>query len=232
MKGLFAVAAAALLTTGCAQGLYPGLYAPRTPVMVRPRATTPVPVSPVGRWDEVMRLPVRSHVEVLTMDGLNAGALARADGREIRIDVGGQELAIARDDVMRVDLVDLPGSEAGAVAKRAARGALLGAGAAGLVSWVFGDQAWPPPGVLVRAGVAGGAVAGGQTALIQRQGRIVYLAPRQTSPAATQSDTRPAAKGGASLPESEKGSPVAGIVRAKTPDAPQWTVPNPVKIVK
>jgi hypothetical protein len=101
-----------------------------------------------------------------------------------------------------------------------------------LVSWVFGDQAWPPPGVLVRAGVAGGAVAGGQATLIQRQGRLVYLAPGMASPAATPYEEPAAAPGDAPLPECAKGSPVAGIVRGKTPGAPQYAVPNPVKIVR
>jgi hypothetical protein len=179
-----------------------------------------------------MRLPVQSQVEVLTMDGLSVGALARADGREIRVDVGGQELALLRADVMRVDLVDLPGSEVGGVAKRAARGALLGAGAAGLVGWVFRGQAWPPPGVPVRAGVAGGAVAGGQAALNQRQRRIVYLAPGMASPSATPYEEPAAAPGDAPLPACAKGPPVAGIVRGKTPEAPQRAVPNPVKIVR
>ena len=63
----------------------------------------------------------------------------RADRRrsiDLRLSVGGGEMA--RGEVLRVDLVNLPGTEV-AVAKRAGVGAALGVGAAALVSAVIGE---------------------------------------------------------------------------------------------
>jgi hypothetical protein len=95
--------------------------------------------------------------------------------------VGRVEEQIPRADVLRVDLVDLPGSEAGAVARQAGLGAALGVGAAALIAGVIGGQAWPLPGALVRGGAAIGAIAGGEAALAARQGRLIYLAEHQGS---------------------------------------------------
>jgi hypothetical protein len=133
-----------------------------------------------GRWDNVMRLPPGSVVDVLSMDGAAyVGGLTAADGWSVSVNVNGIDEPIPRADVLRIDLVDLPGSEVRAVARQAGIGAVLGAGAAALVAGVIGGSAWPPPGALLRGGAAIGGVAGGSAALAARQGRIVYLAEHQ-----------------------------------------------------
>jgi hypothetical protein len=124
-----------------------------------------------------MRLPPNATIDVLTWDGAaHVGLFASADGGSLRLMTAGREELLPRDDVVRVDLVDLPGSEAGAVAKRAGRGALLGMGAMALITGVIGGDAWPPPAVALRAGAAYGAVLGGREALVERRRGIVYLA--------------------------------------------------------
>jgi hypothetical protein len=135
--------------------------------------------TPWGRWDRVMLLPSDSMISVLTMDGVRVGKLTRADGYGVQASVSGMQAQIARADVMRIDLVDLPGSEVAAVAKRTAGGAALGLGAAALVAGVLGGDAWPPPGALLRAGAATGGVVGAQSALIDRQSRVIYIAESQ-----------------------------------------------------
>ena len=175
------VAAAGL--TGCAQMLTPYGYGPG----YRPYPLARPPVLPVdqsaaarGRWDQVMRLPAASTIDVLTVDGAtHIGQLTGSDSYSVRLLVGGIEQQVTRAEVLRVDLVDLPGSEVGAVAKRAATGAALGLGAAALIAGVIGGPSWPPPGAMLRGGAAIGGVAGGEAALAARQGRLIYLAENQ-----------------------------------------------------
>lgn len=164
------------LATGCAPYYAPN--AGRAGYPVRSMSATPAadPYSSRGRWDNVMRLPAGASIEVLTWySGARAGRIASADGASIRILIDGAEEEIFRRDVVRVDLVDLPGSEAGAVARRAAGGALIGMGGATIVSAVIGGAAWPPPAVSLRAGAALGALAASQAELINRRGRMIYL---------------------------------------------------------
>ncbi len=174
MKKLIVVVAAAVFASGCAPFLYPGHY----PIAPRVRVQPLPPPVPAGRWDNVMRLPRFATIDVLTRDGAaHIGAIVRADSDRVRVLIAGEEREIERSQVVRVDLVDLPGSEAGAVANGALRGALLGAGAAVLIGGVIGGEAWPPPGVLVRGLAAVGGVSAGQGTIAQRRGRLIYLAP-------------------------------------------------------
>jgi hypothetical protein len=171
---LVIIATAALTTTACAPMLNP-YAAGRSPYRVRRYAAAP---QPVNRWDIVMRLPATAIVDVLTMDGIaRTGRFVAADVKAIRIHADAVEQEIPKVDVMRIDLVDLPGSDAGAVLKKGARSALLGIAGMTVVAAVIGGEAWPPPGVLVRAGAAGGAWSGGQREMLRRQPRIIYLAP-------------------------------------------------------
>ena len=89
--------------------------------------------------------------------------------------VNGAEEEISRAEIVRVDLVDLPGSEVKAVARRTAGGALLGMGVALIVSGVIGGPAWPPPAASLRAGAALGGVSAAQAELNNRRGRMIYL---------------------------------------------------------
>jgi hypothetical protein len=177
----FIVLAAAILTTGCSPAFY-GLargHYPYGPPYGRPHQPV-VEQVPTGRWDNVMRLPHGSTIDVLGANGAaTIGAILGADIDSVRVAVDGAEVRIARADIVRVDLIDLAGSEFRAVTRKAARGALLGVGAAALIGGVIGGEAWPPPGPALRAGAAIGGVSAGQATLFQRAGRLIYLAPQQ-----------------------------------------------------
>jgi hypothetical protein len=183
---------ASVTTTGCTALLpYQGAYG-RYPMMMRPAPMPAVdPGSAVrGRWDHVMRLPRESVIDVLEMDGTaHLGKMTGVDGYGLGVLVNGIERQIPRADIVRIDLVDLPGNEAAAAAKRAGAGALIGMGAAVLAGAVIGGGAWPPPAAMVRAGAAIGGVAGAESLLILRQKRLVYLAEfQQLLPAERRSD--------------------------------------------
>ena len=176
MRKALVIVPLAVLTTGCSQLLYPGLGHP----MMAPysRRTAALAMPPIGRWDNVMRLPAASTVDVLTVDGVpTVGSIVSATAQSVTLRSGGVDVRVDRREIVRVDLVDLAGSEVAEVAKSTARGAALGAAAVTVVGAVIGGQAWPPPGVLVRAGVAAGAASGLQTGLATRQRRILYIAP-------------------------------------------------------
>jgi hypothetical protein len=179
MRKLFLICAAAFLTSGCSALLYSGAAGPYRPVprhyYGHPRLQ---PEVPTGRWDNVMRLPRASTIDVLTKDGAaTIGLIAGSDVQSVRLQIDGADVTIARADIVRVDLVDLAGSDVDAVARSAGRGALLGAGAVALVTGVLGEPYWPPPSRALRAGIAIGGVAAGQAELTRRAGRILYLAP-------------------------------------------------------
>src|SRR5262245_60012016 len=134
-KGIVVVLAA-VTTTGCSQLLQRGLYAPARPPMVA--AAPLLPSMPIGRWDNVMRLPRGSIVDVLSANGQAfVGQVIGADGFSVRVVVQGVEQQIPRADVVRVDLVDLPGSEVREAAKGVGLGAALGVGAAAVISGVI-----------------------------------------------------------------------------------------------
>jgi hypothetical protein len=189
---------AAAAGSGCSQVLAP--YGARYRPYPAARPYVPAPPDPEraarGRWDSVMRLPGGTVIDVLSMNGETfVGAFGGADGSSVRVMVNGMEESIPRAEVLRVDLVDLPGSETGAVVKRAGLGAALGVGAAALVAGVIGGHAWPPPGALLRGGAAIGGVAGAEAALAARQGRLIYLAEHQASvPYAATPDDRVSAR--------------------------------------
>ena len=179
MKRLSVIVAAALVATGCAPLMYPGAqpgpygYAPPS----RSRAAYAPEPPPFERWDNVMRLPYGAVIDVLTSDGAaHVGLFAGADIGAVRITTDKQETGIDRGEVVRVDLVSLPGSNVRAVARSAAGGALLGVGAAALFSAVIGGGMWPPPGVLLRGGAAVGGLSAGTAAATNRQPRLIYLA--------------------------------------------------------
>jgi hypothetical protein len=181
MKMLLLVVAT-VLTTGCSALLQPGPYHRSRYGYGRPSMVAS-DYAPVGRWDLVMRLPRQTTIDVLTRDGqAHVGWFGGADEQHVRLDVAGAAVQLARVDIVRIDLVDMPGSTTGAVARRAAGGAILGTAGAALLAGIIGGQAWPPPGALLRAGAAGGALAGGEAELARRHPRIVYLAPNMARP--------------------------------------------------
>jgi hypothetical protein len=174
---LIVIVAAASLTTGCSPLMYSGPYGRVLPPHYGQRPPQ-VEAVPVGRWDNVMRLPRASTIDVLTTDGAaSIGLVAGADAQSIRLVMERVEVRIARADIVRIDLVDLAGSETAAVARKAARGALVGVGVVGVLTGVLGGELWPPPARAVRAGVALGAVGAGQAEMLRRSPRLIYLAP-------------------------------------------------------
>jgi hypothetical protein len=180
MKGALVIVLVAVSTTGCSELLYPGLARPR---LVPHAGRAVAPPLPIGRWDNVMRLPRGATIDVLTVDGAaTIGAIAETTVGSVTVHADGGEVRVAREAIVRVDLLDLPGSEAAAVARSAGRGALLGGATAAVIGAVIGGEAWPPPGVLMRAGLAAGAAAGLQAGMTRRQGRVLYIAPARLPP--------------------------------------------------
>lgn len=180
MRKVLLVGIAAVVTTACSPALYglPGRSYPLHPSLGQRHSY--VEPTPTGRWDNVMRLPRGSTIDVLTANGAaNVGPISGADIDTVRVVVDGADVRIARADVVRVDLVDMAGSEAVAVARKATRGALLGAGLAALISGVVGGEAWPPPGPVLRGGAAIGGVSAGEVEVMKRAGRLIYLAPER-----------------------------------------------------
>jgi hypothetical protein len=228
MKRALVLIPLVLLTAGCSPLLYPGPGRSMAASPYAMRSLAPAP-APVGRWDNVMRLPAQSTIDVLTSNGVpTIGPIVSADAQSVVVLVNGTDVRIARAGIVRVDLVDLAGSETAAVIRSSARGALLGAGAAALIGAVIGGAAWPPPGALVRAGVAGGAVSGGQAALAGRQARILYLAPSQPpvrypSSQVPYPDLSDPSQGAIELPACADGASAAGI----QPPGPASAVPSP-----
>ena len=112
-------------TSGCARMLVPLTLMAIYNEGKGPIRESSVPIDPYvgvrGRWDEVMRLPAKSVVDVLTMEGTaHVGLLTRADARAVRILINGVDEQIARADVLRLDVLYFPGPEAGAIVRRAA----------------------------------------------------------------------------------------------------------------
>lgn len=199
MKKLIVIVAAAGLTAGCSPLMYSGPYGRMAPPPYGHhyggRAQV-VEAVPMGRWDNVMRLPRASTIDVLTGDGAaSIGLVAGSDAQSVRLLMQGVEVRIARADIVRIDLVDLAGSDTAAVARKAARGALVGVGVVGVITGVLGGELWPPPARAVRTGVALGALSGGQAEAIRRSPRMIYLAPEPARRAA------PPAGGGESKDE-------------------------------
>lgn len=137
--------------------------------------------SAVGRWDAVMALEPRSVVGILAADGTpHRGWYVGAGLHSIRIHEAGSEVAIARDQVARVDLLRAPGPRidgrhvlAGALSM-----ALAIAATEMLTTSSFGGGPAAPTGRTVAAGSVAGAVAGAVGSAYERRARTVYLSPR------------------------------------------------------
>jgi uncharacterized protein YceK len=126
MKKLVGLVVVLILSSGCSALLLPGHHGSyRSP---RTRAHADPYTEAVGRWDQVMRLPHAAIIDVLTRDGMaRVGAFTAADEESVRVEIQGVAVRVPRLDVVRIDLVVLPGADAVAVAKGAGGGALFGA---------------------------------------------------------------------------------------------------------
>lgn len=176
MKKLAGLVVVVILSSGCSALLLPGQHGPyRSP---RARAHTDPHTAAIGRWDQVMRLPHAATIDVLTRDGMaRVGAFTAADEESVRVEIQGVAVRVPRLDVVRVDLVDLPGADAVAVAKGAGGGALMGAALMGLFSAALGGEAWPPSGSALRTGALFGGLIAGESALQGRRGHPIYIKP-------------------------------------------------------
>lgn len=128
---------------------------------------------PVGRWDNVMLLPVATPVLALMMDGRQVGGesvSANAGTLKVRTTSGDVDLPAA--EVMRVDR--LPPSASRDYVEQGARGAAAGAGVVGVLGLIAGHM---PPPRLFAAGAIIGASASVQGAAIVRGAVTIYLAP-------------------------------------------------------
>jgi hypothetical protein len=172
MKKLLVILVPCILTTGCAPALYTAAAMPRRPSARAQVINIAPPPSPVGRWDNVMMLEAGTPLKVLKMDGtVVTGRFILASNTTLRLAANDLEGGIPSTDVMRVDRL---GSASGSIAKQGARGAAVGAGAAGVLGLLFGVV--PPPRVFAGAAILG-AYHGAETATGTPGPGTVYLAP-------------------------------------------------------
>lgn len=138
------------------------------------------PPSPFGRWDEVMGLRQNWIIEVLDSEGYShTGRFVRASLRTLKYVTTGGEHEIAREDVIRVDLIQAENG-AGATVKEVGLGAAAGAVgtsvATALLPFLFSGKLFlPPPQVLAVGAVAGG-VGAAERGREARRPRTIYLA--------------------------------------------------------
>jgi hypothetical protein len=139
---------------------------------------------PVGRWDNVMMLPVGAIVQVLLMDGSRpAGTIVSASVDRLRIHTAGGDVDLPSRDVMRVDRPVAPVRSA---VENGARGAAFGAGVVGVLGLISGRV--PPPRLFLAGGIIGAEQSVELNSLASGGVSIVYLAP------AVSSGWRPAAQ--------------------------------------
>lgn len=142
---------------------------------IRHAHVRPDTASPIGRWDNVMVLPIAAPVWVLTTDGRQTGGefvSATSETLRIRADAGEMDLAAA--DVMRVD--QLPGSAWLELAAEGGRGAARGVVFVGLLGLAVG--AMPPPRMFA-TGAFGGAASAMDKAAMARGVVTIYVARGQ-----------------------------------------------------
>jgi len=161
---------AAILSSGCA---YPmmggGPFRPPAHWAVGPPVALP---SPSGRWDNVMMLEHGTPVRMLRMDGTRVdGRFLSASPAILRVETKGTALEIPQPDVARLDRLPHVGSPARA---EAARGAMVGAGAVGLVGLLTGRL---PHARHWAAGAIAGGYGAAQAQVHAAGPGTIYLAP-------------------------------------------------------
>ncbi len=172
MRKLLAVVPVLMLATACV----PAAYRQRVPYghpgagVYGPSFRYDLPVSPVGRWDNVMMLAAGTPVQVLLMNGgVGSGGFVTADSSHLRIRGASGEVDFAAADVMRLDR--LPG---GSIASDAGKGAAFGAAAVGVLGLIVGHV--PPPRVFA-AGAISGAYQNAQLGRLDDRQMTIYLSP-------------------------------------------------------
>jgi hypothetical protein len=162
-----------LVTTACSPAGYPVGTAFNSYGRGRIGPTYEVPGQlPVGRWDNVMMMPVGAVVQVLLIDGSRpAGSVVSAAVDRVRIHTAAGDVDLPSRDVMRVDRQVAPVRSA---VQDGARGAAFGAGVVGVLGLIAGRV--PPP----RLFLAGGIIGAYQDVELNRHSggaSIIYLWP-------------------------------------------------------
>jgi hypothetical protein len=172
-KRIVVVVSLTLVTTACSPVGYPvgsafNSYSHRR---IGPTYEVPAPL-PVGRWDNVMMLPVGAIVQVLLIDGSRpAGTIVSAAVDRVRIHTASGDVELPSRDVMRIDR---PVGPMRSGVQDGARGAALGAGVVGVLGLIAGRV--PPPRLFLAGGIIGGYQNVEQNRL-SGGASIIYLAP-------------------------------------------------------
>jgi len=176
--------AAAAATTACvpmygAQAMRgaPVAY-PYQPAVYGPSIPVGAAAPSVGRWDNVMMLPDGASLDVLTVDGRRISAeFVAATSTLVRVRSASGEIEIPAQGIIRIDQW-LGGPEgARSVARDAARGAAVGAGAIGVLGLLVGHM---PPAHAFAAGAIAGGYDSAQGGRALRRSITVYLAASLT----------------------------------------------------
>ena len=166
---------AAIQASGCTYPLAAGGPfgpPPRYRAMASPVALSP----PSGRWDTVMMLEHGTPVRVLRMDGSRAdGQYLSASPTILRLEAEGSVLEIPQLDVVRLDRLPHVGP---AARTEAARGAMVGAGAVGVVGLITGRL---PHARHWAAGAILGGYGAAQVQIHAAGPGTIYLAPMPTT---------------------------------------------------
>jgi hypothetical protein len=174
-----------VVTTACSPVRYPvgtafNSYGYR---QIQPPHQVPAQL-PVGRWDNVMMLPVGAIVQVLLIDGSRpAGTIVSATVDRLRIHAAGGDVVLPSTDVMRIDR---PAAPVRSAVRDGARGAAFGAGFVGVLGLISGRI--PSPRLFLAGGIIGAEQHVELNRLAGGRATIVYLAP------AVSSGWRPAAQ--------------------------------------
>jgi hypothetical protein len=179
-KALIIIPFAALVaTTGCVPMYGAAMHGSPAMFPIRPGVYGPSvglgSTGPIGRWDNVMMLPRGTSIDVLTADGQRTSAtFVTATNTLLRVESDSAESEIPAETVVRIDR--WYGGPVGtkSVARDAAKGAAVGAGAMGVLGLLSGIV---PPARVVAGGAIIGAYNYAESGRAMRTSTIVYLAP-------------------------------------------------------
>ena len=179
-KALIIIPFAALsATAGCVPMYGAAMHGSPAAFPLRPAVYGPSvgmgTAAPIGRWDNVMMLPRGMSIDVLTADGQRTTAtFVTATNTLLRVESDAGEVEIPAEAVIRIDR--WYGGPAGtkSVARDAAKGAAVGAGAMGVLGLLTGVA---PPSRVVAAGAITGAYNYAESGRAMRTSVVVYLAP-------------------------------------------------------
>lgn len=176
--------AAAAATTACvpmygAQAIHgaPGAN-PYHPAVYGPSIPVGAAAPSVGRWDNVMMLAYGASLDVLTADGRRISAeFVAATIMLVRVQAASGEIEIPAQGIIRIDRWYGGPEGARSVARDAARGAAVGAGAIGVLGLLVGHM---PPAHTFAAGAIAGGYDSAQAGRAVRRSITIYLAPSVT----------------------------------------------------